>query len=69
MQTGARAAFKAKMLERLAKKPWIADHRESLRTQMLICSAHRTVLCCSDPRVCSGLSTADSWAWISGGAV
>ena len=26
MQEGARAAFKANMVKRLAKKPWIADH-------------------------------------------
>lgn len=28
MQQAAREAFKANMLERLAKKPWIAEHRE-----------------------------------------
>lgn len=28
MQKGAREAFKASMLQRLAKKPWIADHSE-----------------------------------------
>lgn len=27
MQAGGRAAFKANMIKRLAKKPWIADHR------------------------------------------
>lgn len=28
MQKGAREAFKASMLQRLAKKPWVADHCE-----------------------------------------
>lgn len=32
MQKGAREAFKANMLKRLSKKPWIADHCETNRT-------------------------------------
>ena len=40
MQKGAREAFKANMRERLAKKPWIADHREleSLTASLVLIS-------------------------------
>ncbi|KAI0688048.1 hypothetical protein BC835DRAFT_1374533 [Cytidiella melzeri] len=35
MQKGAREAFKTNMLKRLAKKPWIADHRSLLVLDIL----------------------------------
>lgn len=57
MQKVTRAAFKEHMVQKLARKPWIADHGESSRIPLLIDFIMHTVLVIPDfPVACRRLT-------------